>query len=109
MLQNECLIRNLKERNIKPRIQSHEKQAVHECFNITKNPNIQFLRNFFIFTYNQLYHIVKSYIDYYNNYRPHQGLKAIPNAPQEPISKTGVIKQKSLLFGLHNHYYCEAA
>jgi transposase InsO family protein len=65
---------------------------------------------FIVFTYNQLHRIVKSYIDYYNNYRPHQGLKGIPNAPPEQeYPKTGKIKKKPLLFGLHNHYYREAA
>ena len=64
---------------------------------------------FVIFTYGQLRRIVKAYIDYYNNYRPHQGLKGIPNGQPKECSKTGVIKQKPLLFGLHNHYYREAA
>jgi len=64
---------------------------------------------FVIFTYGQLCKIVKSYIDYYNNYRPHQGLKGIPNGQTEQYSKTGEIKQKPLLFGLHNHYYRQAA
>ena len=64
---------------------------------------------FIIFTYGQLRNIVRSYIDYYNNYRPHQGLKDIPNGLPAECSKTGEIKQKSLLFGLHNHYYREAA
>jgi len=63
---------------------------------------------FIIFTYNQLHNIVKSYIDYYNNYRPHQGIKGIPNGLPEILSTTGKIKQKPLLFGLHNHYYREA-
>jgi transposase InsO family protein len=64
---------------------------------------------FIIFSQGQLRRIIKSYIDYYNNYRPHQGLKGIPNGPPEQGSKTGRIKQKRLLFGLHNHYYREAA
>jgi transposase InsO family protein len=32
------------------------------------------LDHFVIFTETQLRRVVKSYIDYYNNYRPHQGL-----------------------------------
>ena len=67
------------------------------------------LDHFIIFTQGQLRRIVKSYIDYYNNYRPHQGLKGIPNGSPEPSSNTGAIKKKPLLFGLHNHYYREAA
>ena len=62
---------------------------------------------FLIFTEGQLLRIIKSYIEYYNNYRPHQGLKGIPNSPPEQ-SKTGEIKRKPLLFGLHSHYYREA-
>jgi len=50
-----------------------------------------------------------SYIDYYNNYRPHQGIKGIPNSSPETLPATVKIKQKPLLFGLHNHYYREAA
>jgi transposase InsO family protein len=67
------------------------------------------LNHFIIFTFGQLYRIVTAYVDYYNNYRPHQGLKRIPNGSPEPVRKTGTIKQKPLLFGLHNHYYREAA
>ena len=63
---------------------------------------------FIIFTHNQLRRIVKGYLDYYNNYRPHQGLQGIPNGPPETGNSTGAIKQKPLLFGLHNHYYREA-
>ena len=46
---------------------------------------------------------------YYNNYRPHQGLRGIPNGPPQQDPKTGKIKKKKLLFGLHNHYYRKAA
>jgi transposase InsO family protein len=41
------------------------------------------LDRFVIFTQTRLRRIVGSYIDYYNNYRPHQGLHGIPNAPPE--------------------------
>ena len=67
------------------------------------------LDHFLIFTYGQLRRIIRSYMDYYNNYRPHQGLKGIPNGLPAECSKTGTIKQKPLLFGLHNHYYRDAA
>jgi transposase InsO family protein len=64
---------------------------------------------FVIFTEGQLQRIIHNYIDYYNNYRPHQGLKGIPNGPPESSKNIGAIKQKPLLFGLHNHYYRESA
>jgi transposase InsO family protein len=69
----------------------------HEC-----------LDHFVIFTHGQLRRLVNGYIEYYNNYRPHQGLKGIPSGPPEQGPKTGAIKQMPLLFGLHNHYYREA-
>ncbi|MCL2722371.1 MAG: integrase core domain-containing protein [Treponema sp.] len=64
---------------------------------------------FIIFTENQLRNIIKSYIEYYNNYRPHQGLKGIPNGSPPQKFTNGEIKQKAVLFGLHNHYYREVA
>jgi hypothetical protein len=39
---------------------------------------------------------------------PHQGLHGIPNAPPEQ-PETGEIMKKPMVFGLHNHYYREAA
>jgi len=62
---------------------------------------------FVIFSQGQLNRIMQNYIEYYNNFRPHQGLKGIPNAPPEVLPKIGAIKQMSLLWGLHNHYYRE--
>ena len=67
------------------------------------------LDHFIVFTYGQLHRIVKSYVDYYNNFRPHQGLKGIPSGPPGQGPETGDIKKKPLVFGLHNHYYREAA
>jgi transposase InsO family protein len=66
------------------------------------------LDHFIIFTQTQLRRVIGSYIDYYNNYRPHQGLCGIPDAPPEQPA-TGEIKKKPLVFGLHNHYYRETA
>jgi len=66
------------------------------------------LDHFVIFTHSQLRRLVQGYVEYYNHYRPHQGLKGIPNGPPEPSQGKGSIKQKPLLFGLHNHYYREA-
>jgi transposase InsO family protein len=67
------------------------------------------LDHFVVFTENQLRNIIREYIHYYNNYRPHQGLKGIPNGPPETQNNTGPIKSKPVLFGLHRHYYREAA
>ena len=67
------------------------------------------LNYFIIFTYAQLYRIVKTYIYYYNNFRTHQGLNGrIPNGLPEECSKTGIIRKRSMVFGLYNHYYRQA-
>jgi len=42
-------------------------------------------------------------MEYYNQYRPHQGLGAIPEA--RPPDVSGKIKKKPILYGLHQHYY----
>jgi transposase InsO family protein len=60
---------------------------------------------FIIFNENQLRRILKEYIFYYNNYRPHQGSNHIPNGPPDAITVSGKIMRKPFLFGLHNHYY----
>ena len=67
------------------------------------------LDHFVIFIYGLLQRLIKSYIEYNNNYRPHQRLKGIPVAPAGTSPKDGEIKRKPLLFGLHSHYYSEAA
>lgn len=65
------------------------------------------LDHFIIFSYKQLHNIVKEYINYYNNFRPHQGIKAIPNAPPKSTS-SGEIRKQKVLFGLHRHYFRDA-
>lgn len=64
---------------------------------------------FIIFREKQLRSIIREYMFYYNNYRPHQGINSIPNGKDPPIYKSGRIKKQSVLFGLHNHYYREAS
>ena len=58
---------------------------------------------FIIFSEKQLRNILKSYMEYYNKYRPHQGINSIPEG--KPPDVSGMIKKKPILFGLHNHYY----
>ncbi len=55
----------------------------------------------------QVYTIIDEYIKYYNSQRPHQTIEGIPKGytPQ----KTGKIKSKPILGGLHHHYYRKAA
>jgi hypothetical protein len=64
------------------------------------------LDHFIIFTQTQLRRVVGSYIDYYNNYRPRQGLHGIPNAPPEQpetgemnlLALKGEVSRKRCLF-----------
>jgi transposase InsO family protein len=67
------------------------------------------LDRFIIFSEKQLRNIVGEYIRYYNNFRPHQGLKGIPNGQPPPNNPCGKIRHKSVLFGLHHHYYRDSA
>ena len=46
---------------------------------------------------------LKSYADYYNCVRMHQSLKK--DAPvSRPVQRTGVIRSRAILGGLHHHY-----
>jgi transposase InsO family protein len=69
------------------------------------------LNHFIVFSYNHLRNLMREYVYYYNNYRPHQGLHGIPNAPTttEPPDMSAKIKKIPILFGLHHHYYRESA
>ncbi len=58
---------------------------------------------FVIISEKQLRNILKSYMEYYNQYRPHQGLNSIPEG--RPPDVSGKIKKKPILYGIHSHYY----
>jgi transposase InsO family protein len=47
--------------------------------------------------------ILKSYTDYYNNFRTHQSLNKDASVSR-PILRTGVISSRAILGGLHHHY-----
>jgi putative transposase len=65
------------------------------------------LDHFLLFSEKQIRNIIKNYMDYYNNYRPHQGINRIPNG--DSANTTGVIKNKSILGGIHHHYFRSSA
>ncbi len=65
------------------------------------------LDHFLLFSEKQIRNIIKNYVDYYNNYRPHQGINRIPNGYS--ANTTGVIKSKSILGGIHHHYFRSSA
>jgi transposase InsO family protein len=69
------------------------------------------LNHFIVFSHNHLRNLMREYVYYYNNYRPHQGLHGIPNAPTttDPPNTSGKIKKIPIHFGLHHHYYRESA
>ena len=62
-----------------------------------------------IFNNEHLYKIVKDFVYFYNECRPHQRTNDIPNGSLRDYPKTGIIKRKSMVAGLQSHYYREAA
>ncbi|MDC7226035.1 MAG: integrase core domain-containing protein [Spirochaetales bacterium] len=65
------------------------------------------LNHFLLFSEKQVRKIIKSYVDYYNHQRPHQGLDQIPAG--RIVSSTGKIKKERILGGLHHNYYRSSA
>ncbi len=56
-----------------------------------------------------LRHVLRAYVAYYNQARPHQGLdQRTPIPPTEPAGE-GAIRHRELLGGLLREYYREAA
>ena len=63
---------------------------------------------FIIFNKEQVIKILTEYIEYYNSLRPHQGIYQC--VPQKYIpNKNGKVLKKTILTGLHHHYYREVA
>jgi hypothetical protein len=68
----------------------------------------EMLDHFIIVSQNQLFKILKEYIDYYNSKRPHQGIEQrIPKG--YTYRNSGRVKSRPILFGLNYDYYREAA
>jgi hypothetical protein len=66
------------------------------------------LDNFVILNQVQIEEILKEYIFYYNNKRPHQGIEQhVPNTYKS--CKNGKIIKSPILSGLHHHYYRKVA
>ena len=63
--------------------------------------------HFLLFSEKQIRKILKSYVDYYNRQRPHQGTNKIPAGKID--STTGNTKKEQSLSGLHHHYYRSSA
>jgi transposase InsO family protein len=63
------------------------------------------LDHFFVFGEQQLNRILKSYRDYYNQKRLHQGInQAIPEAPNTSTAISGKVVSLPVLGGLHHAY-----
>ena len=68
----------------------------------------ELLDHFIIFGQNQLYTILKDYVEYYNTKRPHQGIdQRVPKGYTN--TNNGKIRSGPVLFGLNYDYYREAA
>ena len=68
----------------------------------------EMLDHFIIISQNQLYSVLKEYIEYYNIKRPHQGIEQrIPKG--STFRNSGRVKSRPILFGLNYDYYREAA
>ena len=70
----------------------------HECLNY-----------FMVFGEEHLKYLVESYLDYYNRFRPHQGIGNVTIEPLPPAPPDGEIESVSILGGLHHHYRRKAA
>lgn len=67
------------------------------------------LNHFTVFGKRHLEYLVKEFLTYYNNFRPHQGIGGVTINELPPCPKTGTIEKMSFLGGLHHHYYRKAA
>jgi putative transposase len=65
------------------------------------------LDHFLLFSENQVRKIIKNYVSYYNEKRPHQGINRIPAGGIN--STTGNILKEPVLGGIHHHYYRSSA
>jgi len=65
------------------------------------------LDHFLLISEKQIWKILKSYVDYYNHQRPHQGVGKIPAGNQ--LSGFGKIRKEPVLGGLYHNYYRSSA
>jgi len=69
------------------------------------------LDHFIFFAENHLRKVLNEYVEYYNHFRPHQGIaQQIPAPRTEDFdAESGPIHSRPILNGLHHHYYRQAA
>lgn len=65
------------------------------------------LDHFLLFSEKQIRKIIRNYVSYYNQQRPHQGIGKIPDRNQH--FSFGEINKETVLGGLHYNYYRSSA
>ena len=78
--------------NLNPYAEAWVSLVKRECLNF-----------FFVFGVEHLKYLLNEYLTYYNNERPHAGLKNLPL--DFKVRKSGKIKCEERLGGIINHYY----
>jgi len=69
----------------------------------------EYLDHFLVLNERHLGQVLKDYLAYYNQVRPHQGLQQQSPIPYAPCKPEGKIRQRAVLGGLIRDYYREAA
>ena len=67
------------------------------------------LDNFLLLGRSQIQGILEEYIAFYNTQRPHQGIRQQIPKPGEAERTRGPIRKRTVLGGLHHHYFRQAA
>ena len=63
--------------------------------------------HFLLFSEKHIRKIIAAYVEYYNHFRPHQGIGEIPDG--DGVNEGGSIKKQQILGGLHHHYFRSSA
>ena len=88
----------------------HAPRANAYCERFIGSLRRECLDHILILSQKQLYRIVKEYVDYFNDDRPHQGIhQRIPSAPASSPVGEGEIVARPVLGGLHHAYSRQAA
>lgn len=67
------------------------------------------LDRLFILSEGHLHRVLREYVDYYNQARPHQGLQQQVPIPLPPASAQGAIRCRDVLGGILHDYHREVA
>ena len=62
-----------------------------------------------IFTEPHLRRVLREYVTYYNEARPHQALAHQPPIPRTTATADGALRRRRVLGGIQNDYYRDAA